>query len=99
MKIEVYQSGGFAGEQVKLKELDTDNMGASEQENIQKLITQAQFFKLNQQEVFNRSIGSDLLLYEITISDKTDSRSLQFVKSDKTTSLNDLMDYLLSLNY
>lgn len=98
MKIEVYQSGGFTGEQVKLKSLDTATIKAIDQEKLNRLISQSQFFNLNQQEVASRSMGSDMILYEIDIADDIENRSLKFVKSDATLALNELLEFILTIH-
>lgn len=96
MIINVYQSGGFSGDQIKLKELDTTNLAPNEQDIISKLVNQANFFQLNQQEVAGRTMGSDLLEYEIDILDKSDTGSVKFVKASHTPELNQLLEFVLS---
>ncbi len=44
MKIEIYQSGGFAGDRTKIKGPHTENISQEEQEEINQLIIQSGFY-------------------------------------------------------
>ena len=67
MKIELSQSGGFAGETIKLKEVSTDKLEAPVREQLDALLSETDFFTLGEIAGSDEK-GADLLTYHLKIT-------------------------------
>lgn len=67
MKIELSQSGGYAGETIKLKEIDADKMPAAVKKQLNELLQKTDFFNL-QKIGDNAETGADMLTYTLKIN-------------------------------
>ncbi len=73
MKIELSQSGGYAGETIKLKEISSEKISASVKTKLDALLKESDFFNMKKVEL-KKEIGADLLTYTLKIS-KSDNQS------------------------
>lgn len=67
MKIELSQSGGYAGETIKLKEISSDKISQAVKAKLDTLLKETDFFNIKQGESA-KEIGADLLTYTLKIS-------------------------------
>lgn len=97
MQIRVFQSGGFAGERIQLKEISDNHLPAEKRPLLQSLLDKASEFYATQAKKSNGEIGADLLQYEIEVPDGRNTNVYKFVKSPNNQPMADLLDFLLSL--
>ena len=67
MKIILSQSGGYAGETIKLKEISTDKITVADKTAFDNLLKETNFFNMVQ-PANAKEIGADQLLYTLKIS-------------------------------
>jgi len=97
MKIELSQSGGYAGETIKLKEISSEHISAANKEKLNALLNETDFFNLAENEL-KKDIGADLLTYHLKISkSKNESHKVSFGDSVSNSSLSKLLTLIKSL--
>ena len=67
MKIELSQSGGYAGETIKLKEISSENIPRAVKAKLDTLLKETDFFNIKK-GAHAKEIGADLLTYTLKIS-------------------------------
>jgi hypothetical protein len=97
MQIRVFQSGGFAGDRIQLKEISDSQLPTEKRTRLQALLDQAAAFETARSKKSNGEIGADLLQYEIEVPEKRGHHVYKFVKSPNNQPMNELLDFLLSL--
>ena len=97
MQIRIFQSGGFAGERIQLKEISDADLPPEKRPVLQSLLDKANEFYAAQTQNSNGEIGADLLQYEIEIPEKRGTQVYKFVKSPNSQPMTDLFDFLMSL--
>ena len=88
MRIEVRQSGGYAGRQ-EVASVDTSRYDSGRARRIEQLVQQASAAVSAEEPV-----GADLMRYEITIQNEGKTRSLSFVDDGTPSALRSLIDEL-----
>src|SRR5215813_2488829 len=97
MKIELSQSGGLAGEIIRLKELSSENISEANKEKLNALLKETDFFNLGKNEV-RKDIGADLLTYHLKISESnSQSNEVTFDDSLSDSSFSKLVSLIRSL--
>jgi hypothetical protein len=81
MKVSVKETGGFAGLSQDVAAADTAVLGAAAQP-IERAVHEAGFFDLPSR--VGEWIGSDPVLYEVTVSDGSREHTVSFVKYDES---------------
>lgn len=97
MQIRVFQSGGFAGDRIQLKEISDSQLPVEKRTLLQTLLDNAAAFETSHSKNGNGEIGADLLQYEIEVPGKHGSHVYKFVKSPNNKPMTDLLDFLLGL--
>ena len=97
MHIKVFQSGGFAGDRIQLKDISDSQLPAEKRTLLQTLLDKAAAFESTRIKKSNGEIGADLLQYEIEVPNGQGHHIYKFVKSSNNQPMNDLLDFLLSL--
>lgn len=97
MTIKVFQSGGFAGDRVQLKEIPEEQLSPEKRSLLESLLDKVQTFYAAQTKKGNGEIGADLLQYEIEIPNGRSSQVYKFVKSANNQPMTELLDFLLSV--
>src|SRR5438093_7493383 len=100
MEIKVYQSGGFAGERIKLKEIVDKEIPPQKIATLHELLDKSGIFTVTEKNKFPQipdGFDNDLQ-YEILITDNNNiQHSVTFIKSPDTKALAELLDYLMNL--
>lgn len=98
MKITVKRSGGFAGIEEILVDLDTEQLEESDAENVGLMIEETGLLE-EPASISAETIGADLQHYEIEIVDGETEYRIEFDDdgSDETTLLRKLVDTLRNL--
>jgi emfourin len=78
VRIELKQTGGFAGKEVALAALDTGSMRPEHAKELIQAVEQCKFFTLPE-EIESGSVGADQLTYVIAVSSGTRSHSVAFL--------------------
>jgi hypothetical protein len=97
MHIKVFQSGGFAGDRIQLKDISDSQLSVEKRTLLQTLLDKAAAFETSHSKKSNGEIGADLLQYEIEVPDRQGNHVYKFVKSSNNQPMNDLLDFLLGL--
>jgi hypothetical protein len=97
MEIKIYQSGGFAGERIKLKEISDKQLTQQSKEKLKELLGGSEFYaqKTAAKEGVKPEGFDNDLQYEISVSDKKGEHKVVFQKTEGTKSLNELFDFLM----
>jgi len=67
MKISIKQTGGYAGMELSIAEIDTDKLRPDLAERVKALIAEIGFYSLPAE--LGTQIGADLLRYQVTVND------------------------------
>jgi len=97
MTIRVFQSGGFAGDRIQLKEVSDNQLSPEKRSLLESLLDKAETFYAAQTKKSNGEIGADLLQYEIEIPAGRSSQIYKFVKSPNNQPMTELLDFLLNV--
>jgi len=82
MKIQVVQTGGFAGINTVLADLDTANLRIEQAQQLETVIARADFFHLPTRVGGEGVVGADMFAYEVTVNDKDQKKTVAFVVSE-----------------
>ena len=74
MKIELSQSGGYAGETIKLKEISSHNIPKAVKAKLDTLLQETDFFNIKPGE-HRKEVGADLLTYTLKISESENQQN------------------------
>ena len=74
MKIELSQSGGYAGETIKLKEISSDKISPVAKAKLDTLLDEANFFNIKEGEA-SKEAGADFLTYTLKVSKSKDQHN------------------------
>jgi hypothetical protein len=97
MHIRIFQSGGFAGERIKLKEISDQQLSTEKRPLLQALLDKADAYYANKTRKQNGEIGADLLQYEIEIPDPKSTHVYKFTNTPNDQPLTDLMNFIMNL--
>jgi hypothetical protein len=98
MKIELSQSGGFAGETIKLKEISSDKISGDDKIKLDSLLKDTDFFNIKPQK-YKKEVGADLLTYTLKITkSKNQHNEVSFDDSVSDNSLLKLVSLIRSMN-
>ncbi|HEX2916209.1 MAG TPA: protealysin inhibitor emfourin [Chloroflexia bacterium] len=92
MRVEFERSGGFAG-LIMRTEVDTSQLSADEAAQLQKMLSEANFFKLPSRLPSSAS-NVDRFQYNITVHDNNRTCSVQASESALPPELRPLVDWL-----
>ena len=77
MRISVKRTGGFAGLSEEVASVDTELLNAAWAQRVEQMVRDARFFDLPA-HIPGRTIGADLLLYEMTITEGNRRHTVTF---------------------
>lgn len=97
MKIELYQSGGYVGDRIKIKELSDTDMSIENLGKLKQYIKAADFFKMDANQLLSDQVIASPLIYELTIADGKRSKTVKAVSPSTHTHLSALLTFILSL--
>ncbi|MEO6358696.1 MAG: hypothetical protein ABIU77_24390 [Ferruginibacter sp.] len=97
MKIELYQSGGYVGDRIKIKELNDTNMSVENVSKLKQYIKEADFFKIDANQLSSDQVIASPLIYELTIADGKKSKTVKAVSPSTNTHLSALLTFILGL--
>lgn len=97
MHIRVFQSGGFAGERIQLKEISDQQLPPEKRPLLQVLLDKADAYYATKTRKNNGEIGADQLQYEIEIPDPKSTHVYKFTNSPKDQPLTELLHFIMDL--
>lgn len=99
MHIRIFQSGGFAGERIKLKEISDQQLPSEKRPLLQALLDKADAYYAGKTRKHKGEVGADLLQYEIEIPDNNDKHThvYKFANTPNDQPLTDLMNFIMNL--
>jgi hypothetical protein len=97
MHIRVFQSGGFAGERIQLKEISDQQLSPEKRPLLQVLLNKADAYYATKSRKHNGEIGADQLQYEIEIPDPQSTHVYKFTNTPSDQPLTDLMNFIMNL--
>ena len=96
MKIDLYQHGGIAGDRIRIKEINDNDLNSLQKDALRSMIENADFFNIESDQTDKSIIGADLLTYEIIIEDGGQKSIVHLIKTEKNTPLEQLLNSLLT---
>lgn len=98
MHIRIFQSGGFAGERIKLKEISDQQLPPEKRSLLQVLLDKADAHYAGKTGQNKSETGADLLQYEIEIpGNNKPAHVYKFANTPGDQPLTDLMNFIMNL--
>ena len=95
MHIRIFQSGGFEGERIQLREITDQQLPPEKRPLLQALLDKADAYYATKTRKQNGETGADLLQYEIEIPDTRSTHVYKFANTASDQPLSDLMNFII----